>query len=573
MIKKQWKIAEGISEEQQEQFPEFSSVVTQLLHNRGLKSQKKIDEFLNPDYESDLHDPFLMKDMDKAVSRIEEALEKKEKILIHGDYDADGVTSAAILYDALEGLGGKVEVFLPSRQGGGYGMNKDSVKKFTDDGVQLIITVDCGITNIEEVDLAKKLGMDVIVTDHHSVPDEIPKADAVINPARKDDTYPFDKLAGVGVAFKLIQALKKSAEKKGKKLALSEKWFLDLVAVGTIADCSPIIGENRTLVKYGLQVLAKTKRAGLQSLFERSQIDVKNLDTQDVGFRIGPRLNAAGRLRHPQIALDLLQADSAEQAMPLAQELDQINKERQTMTNKFMKQAEDQIGEVTDDKRLLVAYSSEWPSGVVGLVAGKLCERHSRPVIVLEKKKTHSIGSARSTARFNIIEAIRQCDELLEKHGGHAQAAGCTVPNENLAEFGKRLQKIAADELEPADLLGDLLIDARLKSSEINWDLHNALQIFEPHGFGNEKPKFMTEGLQVASVRAVGANGQHLKVGLQSPGENSKNFNTIAFGLGDLVDQINFRDKIDVVYQLEVNEWNGNRELQFNIIDIRKHGK
>ncbi|MFC1618041.1 single-stranded-DNA-specific exonuclease RecJ [Patescibacteria group bacterium] len=572
MAKKQWKICDAVEGDVVKKFPEFLPEVVQLLHNRGLNSKKAIDEFLNPDYEQDLHDPFLLKDMDKGVKRLMQALDKKEKILIHGDYDADGVTGATLLNDALQGLGGEVEVYLPSRQGGGYGMNEKAVRDFAKQGVQLIISVDCGITNVKEVALAKKLGMDVVITDHHSVPEEIPEADAVINPSQTDDKYPFEKLAGVGVAFKFIQALKKKLEEKGKQLEQSEKWFLDLVAVGTVADCSPIIGENRTLVKYGLQVLAKTKRAGFQSLLDQSRVDRQTLSTHDIGFRIGPRLNAAGRLRHPQIALDLLQAGTADEALALAGELDQVNRERQAMTAKFMQEAEDQIGEVTDEKRLLVAHSETWPSGVVGLVAGKLCERHSRPVIVLEKKETHSTGSARSIAKFNIIEAIRQCDELLEKHGGHSQAAGCTVENKNLSAFAKQLQTIANQKLSPQDLHGELSIDAALKPEEINWDLHKALQVFEPHGFGNEKPRFMTEALKVSSVRAVGREGKHLKLELQSKGEHVINFPAIAFGLGDLVDQINFSDTIDVAYELEINEWNGNRELQLNVLDIRKHG-
>lgn len=568
MLNHDWKIAKTAPREFFKKFPEYSPIVSQLLYNRGITTQALVDEFVNPDYDQDLHDPFLMTDMDRGVTRILQALTRKEKILVHGDYDADGVSGAVLLFDVLRGLKSEVDVFLPSRQEGGYGMNPEAIKKFKKDGVNLILSVDCGITNVAEVALAKKLGMDVVVTDHHTVLEKIPDADAVINPSRPGDKYPFKQLAGVGVAFKMVQALKQKLP-AGQKLAQSEKWYLDLVAVGTVADCAPIIGENRTLVKYGLQVLARTKRAGLRSLMERSQVDLSDLDTYDIGFRIGPRLNAAGRLKHSQIAFDLLMAASGAKAMSLAQQLDLINRQRQVITDKFMKEAETQIGEVTDEKSLLVAYSENWPSGVVGLVAGKLCERHARPVLILEKKKSFSVGSARSTAKFNIIEAIRLCDDLLDKHGGHSQAAGCTVPNENLEVFARRLKEMAKKKLTPDDLRSELMIDGILNPAQINWELHDSLRLFEPHGFSNEKPRFVSKRLQVAGVRAVGNLGKHLKLDLRAPEAPAKVIPAIAFGFGEMVNRINFQDTVDVAYELEANEWNGHRELQLNILDIR----
>ncbi|MFC1721647.1 single-stranded-DNA-specific exonuclease RecJ [Patescibacteria group bacterium] len=572
MTKKQWKIPSEAPESFRQKFSEFSPVVLQLLYNRGMRTQENVDEFLNPDYEQDLHDPFLLSDMDKAVDRILQAIRKQEKILVHGDYDADGVTSAVMLYEVFKGLKADVEVFLPSRQEGGYGMNEPAIREFAKKKVQLIVTTDCGITNVKEVALAKKLSMDVIVTDHHSVPAEIPQANAVINPSQPNDKYPFNQLAGVGVAFKLVQALKTKLP-AGMKLPRSEKWYLDLVAVGTVADCSPIIGENRTLVKYGLLVLEKTKRSGFKALMDQARVNPQAIDTHDIGFRIGPRLNAAGRLKHSQTAFDLLAAENQDEAVELALHLDQINRERQVLTDKFMREAETQIGEVTDDKRILIAHSSNWPSGVVGLVAGKLCERHSRPVVVLEKKQTHSVGSARSTAKFNIIEAIRTCDELLEKYGGHSQAAGCTVANDKLPNFTKRLQFLAKDKLSAQDLRDELEVDQRLSPGEINWDLHDSLEILRPHGFANEHPRFVSTNMRVTSVRAVGNQGKHLKMDLQSPERDGQILPAIAFGFGDLIDKINFRDKIDVAYEINANEWNGNRELQLQILDIKKHGE
>jgi len=571
MNRKQWHVAKAAPANFAKKFPEFSPVVLQLLYNRSLHDQKSIDEFFNPDYESDLHDPFLLTDMDKGVARILQAIAKKEKIIIHGDYDADGVTSGVMLYEVLHGLGAQVEVYLPSRQEGGYGMNEKVIKEFADRKINLILTTDCGITNVKETALAKKLGMDVVITDHHSVPEKIPAADAVINPSRPDDKYPFKDLAGVGVAFKLVQALKQKLP-SGKKLERSEKWYLDLVAVGTVADCCPVIGENRTLIKYGLLVLERTKRLGMKALMEQSRVGSSDLDTTDIGFRLGPRLNAAGRLRHSQAAFDLLVSSDPTEATELATSLDEINRERQVITEKFMREAEDQIGEVTDEKRILIAHSSNWPSGVVGLVAGKLCERHSRPVVVLEKKKTHSVGSARSTAKFNIIEAIRTCDELLDKYGGHSQAAGCTVSNNKLADFSKRLEALAQKKLQPDDLKGELSIDKELSPDEITWETIDSLEVFKPHGFANEKPRFVTRGLIVASVRAVGKTGKHLKLDLQSFGNDEKTFPAIAFGLGDMIDQVNFKDKVDVAYELDINEWNGNREIQLQVLDIQKHG-
>ncbi|EKD49576.1 MAG: hypothetical protein ACD_63C00105G0002 [uncultured bacterium] len=568
MAKKHWKIAEIVPKDFLSKFPEYPPIVAQLLFNRKIKTQKEIDEFLNPDYEQDLHDPFLMLDMEKAVVRIIEALEKNEKILVHGDYDADGVSGAVILYEILKDLGMDVEVFLPSRQEGGYGMNSNAIKSFKKSGVQLIVSVDCGVTNVDEVAFANKLGMEVIVTDHHTIPPKLPDAFAIVNPSREDDKYPFKKLSGVGVVFKLVQALQKKLP-KNLSFKKSEKWFLDLVAVGTVADCTPIIGENRTLVKYGLQVLEKTKRLGLLHIMKRSGVRRDNLDTYDIGFRIGPRLNAAGRLRHADIAFDLLTTKSEEKAVELSDNLDIINRERQVLTGRIMEEAEAQLGEVTDDKRILVAYGESWPSGVVGLVAGKLCERHSRPVLVLEKKERHSIGAARSIPKFNIIEAIRTCSDILEKHGGHSQAAGCTISNEYLETFANRLQKFASKKLLVQDLKRELFIDAKLDSKDVSWDLHDYVEMFAPFGLENEKPRFVVERLKVAGVRAVGNMGKHLKLDLQSTGSDSRRFPAIGFGFGDLVSKINFGDIVDVAFELEANEWNGARSLQLKVADIR----
>ena len=427
----QWKIKPKASSAFFKQFPEYSSLVSQLLYNRGLKTQQQIDEFFNPDYGEDLHDPFLLKGMEKTVKRIFQAVEKQEKIVIYADYDVDGVCSGVILFSTLQSLGAKnLQVYIPDRSKEGHGLNKQAIKKIGKKKTDLMITVDCGISNLEEVDLAVSLGMDVIVTDHHQPKDKLPKAVALIDPWQKNDKYPFKDLSGAGVAYKLACAL---LSKKENNLDDSfKKWFLDLVALATIADVMPIIGENRTLVKYGLGVLAQTKRIGLKELMRIAKIvpeliqsslngeaPLTNLNTRTVGFILAPRLNAAGRMNHANIAFRLLISKNKEEVKKLAQEINQNNLARQNLTEKIVKEVEERLEEKFGQKspKLIFEGSADWTIGVAGLVAGKIADKYYCPTIIYQEKGSLISGSCRGIRQFDLLEMLEQADKFLDAFG------------------------------------------------------------------------------------------------------------------------------------------------------------
>ena len=568
-MNKKWKINKKAPKAFLNKFPEYSRLTLQLLWDRGLKTQKAIDEFFNPDYDEDLHDPFLMKGMKKAVERIDRALKNKEKITIFGDYDADGVCGTAILSETLKVLGADSDIYIPDRNKEGYGMNLKAVKEVAARKTNLIITIDCGITDFEEVKLANKLGVDVVVVDHHDVPEKVPSAVSIVNPCQKGEKYPFRELAAAGVAFKVMQALLRSkVESRKSKVADGfEKWLLDLVAIATVADVMPLMGENRTLVKYGLVVLAKTRRLGLQELMRLARIT--NLDVHTLGYIIGPRLNAAGRMDKATTAYELLITKSKKEAETLARRLDSKNQERQRLTSKIMEEVEKRI--LT--KRILIFEGDRnWPVGIVGLIAGRLADKYYRPTIIFQQMKDGSKGSARSIPCFNIVEAISQCQDLLEDFGGHPGAAGFTVPNKNLKKFEERLLKITDKKIKKKDLVPLLNIDSELEAEQLNFEIYEEIQRFAPFGERNPRPLFLIKDLKVSNFRTVGNNCSHLKMYLtkELEGGRIKGFQTIGFGLGDFCDKIKQDDKVDVVFELIIDEWNGARELQLRIIDLKK---
>ena len=541
-----------------EQFPEYSRLTLQLFWDRGLKTQKAIDEFFNPDYNEDLHDPFLMKGMKKTVERIEKALKNKEKITIFGDYDADGVCGTAILSETLNALGINPDTYIPNRNKEGYGLNLKAVKEVAAKKTDLIITIDCGITDFEEIKLANKLGMDVVIVDHHEVPNKIPSAVSIINPRQKGEKYPFRELAAAGVAFKLAQALLKSKVSEGW-----EKWLLDLVAIATVADMMPLIGENRTLVKYGLVVLTKTRRLGLQELMKTARIT--KVDAYTLGYILGPRLNAAGRMEHANTAYELLVTKSKEEAETLARRLDEKNQERQKLTNRIIREAESRL----DLKKAKMIFEGDknWLIGVVGLIAGRLADRYYRPVVIFQKMKDKTKGSARSIPSFNIVEAIAMCQELLGDFGGHPGAAGFTVSNKNLKKFKEKLLKIADKKIKEEDLIPLLNIDLELEPRELSFEIYEEIQRFAPFGEENSKPLFLMKGLKIVNLRGVGNNGNHLKCYLAG---KTKGFQAIGFGLGYFCGKIKQGDRIDIVFELIADDWNGARKLQLKIIDLKK---
>lgn len=574
---KQWNISPKAPKDFQELFPEYSSLVLQLLYERGLQSQEAIDEFFNPDYNEDLHDPFLLKDIKLALKRIFKAIKNKEKVVIYADYDADGVCSGAILWETLKKLGARLDIYIPDRNKEGYGLNPEAVKLLIKKGVDLIITVDCGVSNKDEVELARKQKVDVIVIDHHHVPKDLPRANAIINPKQKDCKYPFKELAAAGVVFKVVQAIGKS-KVKSQKLKVDEgfeKWLLDLVAIATVADCVSLLGENRTLVKYGLYVLAKTRRIGLQELMKVAGIKPRvdpdaiecNLNAFTLGFQVGPRLNAAGRMDHATTSFKSLITKDPREAKDLASKINHQNQARQKLTDEIVK---DLKKDIDLNKFTIFAKNTSWPIGMVGLVAGKLAEKFSRPTLIFNEGPELCRGSGRSIPSFNLIEAIEQCSRILVNFGGHAGAAGGTVKNENFGEFEKKIEKIARKKLKKEDLVPQINIAKVLEPEEISWESYDEFQKFAPFGKENPRPLFLVKNLEVREKRIVGKNGGHLKLKIQHPTSNIQ-FEVIGFNFADWDKKLKIGDKVDLVFELMADEFNGQRKLQLKIIDIKKH--
>ncbi|MFA6098579.1 MAG: single-stranded-DNA-specific exonuclease RecJ [Patescibacteria group bacterium] len=564
-MKTKWQIAKPIPEEIKSKFPEISPVVLQLLFNRGLKSQGSIDEFLNPDYGQDIHDPFLFKDMPKAVKRIFQAIQNKEKITVHGDYDADGVCATVTLVTTLKALGGEVNVYIPHRMSEGYGMNLKTVNELAKNGTQLIITVDCGIANVEEVNSAREKGIDVIITDHHEPQPELPQALAIINPRVPGDNYPYMDLAGVGVAFKLAEALVR--EDKNKKLEPGfEKWLLDLVAIGTIGDCVSLVGENRTLVKYGMVVLKKTRRPGLHELIASTRFSLETLDSVSVAFGIVPRLNAAGRIDHANTAYELLMTNDIKVAKKVAMQLEETNKKRQQQTDKIVKESKKQIGKIASQK-ILFANGKDWTVGIVGLVAGRLADEYSRPVIIMGERDGEIVGSGRSIPAFDITKALIASRGLLERFGGHAAACGFTLKKSNLEKFKKKMESLADKLINKEDMVKKFFIDCEAELSQIDWDLVVQLGNFGPFGEGNPSPHFIANRLEVVDLQKVGNDGKHLRLVLQQKSTTRK---VIAFGFGNgWGNELKIGDMIDIIFEVSVNEWNGSKELQLKMNDLK----
>lgn len=548
---------------------EFNPVILQLLLNRGIKNKTDIEKFFNFDYEKNISDPFIFSGMEKAVDRITEALEKKEKITIFGDYDADGVTASVLIFEVLSDLGAKdVISYIPDRQAEGYGMNVEALNFLHKEGVKLIITVDCGITNVEEVVKAKELGMDVIITDHHHVPTIIPEAIAVLNPNLEKQEH-IKHLAGVGMAFKLAQAIYKKTQ--SEKLEQT-KWLLDLVAIGTVADCASLLGENRILVKYGLVVLSKTRRVGLSEMFQVGRISVSEEEIPDahkIAFQISPRINAAGRMDHANTAYKLLIERSKVRGRSMALEIEKQNQERQKVTAEIVRKVKIIAENSFKNKKFIYAANMHWPVGLLGLVAGKIADEFGKPVMILQQQEGIFVGSLRSIPQINIIETLEKCSSFLEKFGGHAQAAGVRIKKINLEKFCQKMARLIEEKLRGEDTNLSREADMEIKSEDVNWDLMAEIKKMEPFGEGNEEPIFILRNLIIEDVRIVGNGSKHLKMFLRSNNESPKIFDSIFFGKGEEFSKIKKGDKIDIVCNLCQDEWNGNKKIQLKIIDLR----
>ncbi len=590
-MQKQWTLLEPAPASFYKEFPELQKIIADLLYQRHIRTQEKIDEFLSPDYSDHVHNPFLFKNMERAVLRIFSALEKKERIVIHGDYDADGVSASTILLSTLKALGGtELDVFLPHRETDGYGLNARTVQLMKEQNTKVIITCDCGISNTEEVNLAESLGMNVIITDHHSIPAVLPQAYAIIHPKVAGETYPDQGLAGGGVAFKLAQALlslhkeKNSTLLNGETHESFEKWLLDMVAIASVADMVPLVGESRTLTKYGLVVLNKTKRLGLKKLFLEAKILEqdgtlkKEITAETIGFQIAPRINAAGRLDHANVALKLLVSEQGTEAVDLAFELEKNNTERKTKTDTFVKQAIEQVEtQGQKNNHVLFVIGKDWTTGIVGLIASRLKEKYQKPTIALAYNGDTITGSGRSVTGFNMIESIQEMPEHFIKFGGHPMACGFSLANEEkLESFKQDLFKKYTEKTKNVDMSPKLLIDAQTEMKDINWELFDVLDKFKPFGQQNERPKYLIKNLSIVDFDTLGADKKHLKLLVRQNGGAIKK--TIGWrmcdkentGGIDWLTELKIGEKVDMVVEVDVNEWNGNRELQLTIVDLRK---
>lgn len=553
------------------QCSQYHPLLTQILWNRKVRTPLEIDAFFNPNYQTDTHAPLLLKGMEEAVRIVRNAIEEKQHILVYGDYDADGVCASTVLYETFRALGvSKLSVYIPHRQDEGYGLNDEAIRKAARDGVHLIITVDCGSTNVSQVALAKELGMRIVVTDHHTVLREAPEADAFVNPHQKGDAYPFKGLSGTAVAFKLTCALLDSWRKDHGEDAPAlgwEKWLLDLVALSTITDVMPLVGENRALVRWGLVVLAQTRREGLRALMRVSGVvptleratSTTNLNPFTLGFALGPRLNAAGRMEHAQLAFDLLNATSREEADRLAGLLDAANRRRQTVVRTILSQIpQDYI----DAEPAVVVGSEEWPIGVLGIVAGRIADTHGKPAFIYQRQQERLVGSARTPAHIHTVRVLESCESFLEKFGGHAQAGGFTA---TLAHESVLRERIIAhvSTLEHRD--PSLSIDAKIQPQDITWETYDTLLALAPYGQDNPEPAFLLKGARLVSKQEVG-KGAHIRCVLEAEGYS---FKAMGFRLAPAATLFSAGDTVDAVVRLAVDEYNGRRDLMVELVDMK----
>ena len=559
MMQTRWQIQPLLTPEADQALEKFPPVLKQLLFNRGYATDADARAFLKAAPAHDMS-PWGLKGVDVAVSRILQALDNAEKIVIYGDYDVDGVTSTALLVQVLRALNGDVGAYIPNRFDEGYGLNLDALSQLSQDGVDLVITVDCGIRSVDEVAHARDLGLDLIVTDHHHPGEVLPPALSVINPKQEGDTYPEKMLAGVGIAYKIAQALLEKRPANG----LTPDHLLDLVALGTVADLAPLSGENHALVRKGLRVMRNAQRQGLVSLAGVSSVNIKEVNAMNIGFSLGPRLNAAGRLASALDAYELLMETDFMRAGNMAQELEMQNQERQKITREMQEVAETIALAAEDEAFLLFAASPEFNEGVVGLAASRLVEKYYRPAIVGKVDEETTVCSCRSIAEFHITDALDQCANLLVRHGGHAAAAGFTVRNENVGELIKRLKAIAAEQLSGADLRPVVVADMELALDTLSFEMYEHLQYLEPTGYGNPRPVFVSRNVRIASSRTVGRDQSHLKL---TVADGDAKLDAIAFRLGHLKPDLPAR--VDLLYSFEINEWQGRKSLQLNVKDIQ----
>jgi single-stranded-DNA-specific exonuclease len=570
---KRWLIPPFLSPEAASNLKAFPFPLNQILFNRGHATDAEARSFLKAQADFNT-DPFQMNGMRAAVDRIRFAMEHHEPIAVYGDYDVDGVTATALLVQTLRALDAEVRGYIPNRFEEGYGLNKDALDVLKADGVKLVITVDCGIRSPDEALHARTIGLDLIISDHHHPAEgDLPPALAVINPKQHGDIYPDKDLAGVGIAYKIAEALlsngkAETSNENGNSSLPTLNSLLDLVALGTVADLAPLIGENRMLVRRGLRQMRQTQRQGLFSLAQVADLALTKITAMNIGFGLGPRLNASGRLESALASFELLTTTDFMRAGQLAQQLEVQNRERQRITRDMQSQAESIALSEDPNAYLLFASHPEFNSGVVGLAASRLTETYYRPAIVASQGHEETRGSCRSIPEFHITDALDQCAELLVRHGGHAAAAGFTVRNENLPELVRRLKEIAAQKLSVQDLRPTVTADAELSLTQLGPEMIKNLSYLEPTGYGNPDPAFVARNVKVRSFRTVGAEGKHLKLSLED--EKRITHEAIGFRLGYWIKDL--PPRIDILFTYEVNEYNGRTSYQLNLKDLKPAG-
>jgi single-stranded-DNA-specific exonuclease len=561
-LSKRWHISALITPAANEALAAFSPILRQVLFNRGYATDAEARSYLRGEVNFDTS-PFQMNGISVTVERLRFALDHLEPIAIYGDYDVDGVTATALLVQALHSLGGNVTHYIPNRFEEGYGLNTEALTNLQAEGIKLVISVDCGIRSLDEAAHAKKIGLDLIISDHHQpAGGDLPPALAVVNPKQAGDLYPDKDLAGVGVAYKIVQALLESIGNSAG--AFKSEDLLDLVALGTVADLAPLTGENRFLVRKGLQKLRETKRQGLFSLAAVSDLPLSRITAVSIGFILGPRLNAAGRLESAKAAFELLTTTDVKTAGELAQQLNMQNRQRQEITRKIQMEAEEIALAEDPDADLFFAVHPDFNAGVVGLAASRLVETYYRPAVVGQISAETTRCSCRSIPEFHITEALDLCKDILIRHGGHAAAAGFTVRNENVDELKRRLKLLAMETLRGKDLRQTLTADIELPLSDLKPELLHHLEYLQPTGYGNPEAVFVSRNVRVTNRRTVGVENKHLKLNVT---DGRVTFDAIGFRLGHLLPELPLF--VDVLYTFESNEFNGRQSMQLNLKDVR----
>lgn len=583
-MQKRWHVAEAAPIEFASQVGAHP-LIAQLLWNRGVRTPEEVEVFLNPSWEKHIHDARKFSRMEGAVERVLSALKNGERITVHGDYDADGVTGSAVVINTLReieskmdprvhGDGSLVDYYIPHRDKEGYGLHRDTVPKLKERGTGLIITVDCGISCVEEIALAKGQDMDTVVIDHHNFGEIVPDAH-LIHPGLLDETYPFKSLAAVGVAYKFACALLATARERGIAVPEGwEKWLLDLVAIATVTDMVPLIGENRVLETYGLKVLNKTKRPGLRAILEMAGVEPGNVTSETIGFGIGPRINAAGRMDHASLALRLMLAETMEEAHDLAAELEQFNKLRQDSTKKMMIEAEEILENQSAKRKaqsvksnIIVLWKENWSPSLVGLVAGRFADKFSRPVIAIGFHEKQWIGSGRSIPSYNITDAVKTAGEgILTRSGGHGAACGFALEDgSRLPEFAERL-RAHASSIPDEEMIPLLQIDAEVPLSFVSMENAERVAAMEPFGMGNAKPMFVSRHCKVLTCDTMGNGDAHLRLSLLD--EGGRRLKAVGFKMGSRLEEVKQRMEIDMVYTMTVNEWQGRRSAEAHVVDF-----